>query len=366
MKKMRYCSLILAVSFCFAICQDVAFSQTRDSGSQYEIRGVWVHPGYFGSDPKTAIPRIRSTMDEYGKAGINTLIVLIKSTGGEVYYKSKIAPVNTAYTYDFFGVFLEEARKRNMAVHPWFCVFTESAILGQVREHPEWLIRSRKGEMVAVANAALPAVRQYEISLMTEIVREYPVDWVHLDYIRTPCEPTEVYFSFDPETRALFKAYSGEDPLAIRNTDSGNMFWNEWIAWNAEQVTQCVRELRAALDATGRTVRISAAVFPNPDNARVLIAQDWEAWAREGLVDMLCPMLYTNHRGFFEKYVRRAVEIAKGRCQICAGIGISTSHNQNTPEGMLDQVNMAQALGADGVVFFSSNSLSREFLEKLK
>ena len=35
---------------------------------------------------------------------------------------------------------------------------------------------------------ALPEVRAYELSLMTELVSRYPVDWVHLDYIRFPSD----------------------------------------------------------------------------------------------------------------------------------------------------------------------------------
>lgn len=56
-----------------------------------------------------------------------------------------------------------------------------------------------------------------------------------------------------------------------------------------------MRELKEALAGTGRQVKIGAAVFPDAANARVLIGQDWAEWARRGLVDMLCPMLYTRH-----------------------------------------------------------------------
>jgi uncharacterized lipoprotein YddW (UPF0748 family) len=118
--------------------------------------------------------------------------------------------------------------------------------------------------------------------------------------------------------------------------------------------------------AFGRKIRISAAVFPNAANARVLIGQDWAAWAKEGLVDMLCPMLYTNHAQFFEKFSKQAVDIGRGFCQVCPGIGIGTSHNQNTPEGMIEQMKISKSLGADGVIFFSSSSLKEPFLEKLK
>lgn len=341
-------------------------TQTVKGNTEEKIRGVWVHPGFFGSEEKTAVSKIKTTLDEYQKAGINTLIVMVKSTSGLVYYKSRIAQQDTAFNWDFFSTFNNEARKRNMIVHPWFCVFTEGGIYGKVREHPEWLIRSKKSEIVGVVNPAIPDVRQYEISMMTEIARLYPVDWIHLDYIRFPCEPTENYYSFDPQTRKTFKEYSGEDPLLIKATDTGNMLWNEWIGWNTKQVELFVRELRDSLGTFNRQIKISAAVFPDADNARALIGQDWEAWAGNNLIDMLCPMLYTNHTVFFAKYTEKSVKIGRGHSQVCIGIGIGTSHNQNTPEGMLRQIEITNDLNADGFIFFSSNSLNRDFLEALE
>lgn len=330
------------------------------------ILGVWMHPGFFGSDKAAAVEKIRSTLDEYAKAGINTLVMLVKNTSGHVYYASEIGVVDKAWNWDFFGTFLAEARERNMEVHPWFCVFTESAVLGKVREHPEWLITSPKREMVGAVNPALPAVREYERSLMLEFVRKYEVDWVHLDYIRYPCEPIEPYFSFDLETLRLFREGTGIDMAAVKARDTGNMAWNAWLRWNTDRVTVFVRELKAALRATGRQIKISAAVFPDAVNARVMIGQDWAAWAREGLVDMLNPMLYTNDAGRFKELAGEAVGIGKGRALVCPGIGIGTSHNQNTPQGMVEQMRISGSLGADGVVFFSSSSLAPPFLERLK
>jgi uncharacterized lipoprotein YddW (UPF0748 family) len=338
----------------------------RDSGLKMAVRGVWAHPGTFGPDQAKAVPLMRKTLDEYVRAGIDTVIMLVKNTNGYVYYKSKLGVGDPAYTWDFLDVFLKEAKARNISVHPWFCVFHETGILGQFRLNPEWLIRSRRGEMVGAANPALPEVRQYELGLMMEVAKNYPVDWIHLDYIRFPCEPTEPFFSFDPKTRALFKEHSGWDPMEIKAQDSGNMIWNEWLEWNRDQVTRFVAELKDALKTTGRPMKISAAVFLDPDNARVLIGQDWVKWAEQGLVDMLCPMLYTNHEVFFEKYVKRAVAAAKGRSQVCAGIGISSSHNQNTPEGMIRQMQITKDCGADGVIYFSSGSLTAPFLKKLR
>lgn len=339
---------------------------TGDESLAMPVRGVWMHPGFFGPEKAAAVEKIRATLDEYQKAGINTLIVLVKDASGQVYYKSRIAFSDPRWDWDFFAEFMAEARKRRMNVHPWFCVFPETSILGQVRQHPEWLIQNPRREYVGSVNPALPAVRDYEKSLMLEVAKNYRTEWIHLDYIRFPCEPEEPYFSFDPETLRLFQEYSGVDLKTVKAHDSGNMIWNEWLEWNRGRVTQFIRELKDSLKATGRAVKISAAVFPNAENARVLIGQDWAGWAKERLVDMLCPMLYTNHARFFGKFTKQAVEYGHGYCQVCPGIGIGTSHNQNTPEGMLEQMRISRSLGTDGVVFFSSSSLNAPFLEKLR
>lgn len=332
------------------------------------VCGVWIHPGFFGTEKESAVAKIQTTLDEYAKAGINTLIVLVKNTSGHVYYASELGVRDNAWDWDFFEAFLKEARKRKMEVHPWFCVFPETSLLGQVRQHPEWLIMGPMREMVSTVNPALPQVRAYEISLMTELVKKYGVDWVHLDYIRFPCEPAEPYFSHDPETLRLFKQETGVDFSALKARDSGNPYWNVWLEWNRDQVTRFVRELREELKATGRGVKISAAVFPDADNSRVLIGQDWATWGQRSLVDMLCPMLYTNDTALFENLTKKAVSYvtySAGRTLVCAGIGLGTSHNQSTPEIMMEEIRIARTAGANGVIFFSSSSLTAPFLEKL-
>lgn len=354
-----------------------------------------MHPGMFGPKQAEALSKMRTVLDDYARAGINTLIMLVKDTSGYVYYQSDIGVKDPAYDWDFFGVFLSEARQRNLTVHPWFCVFPEGALAGQVRQHPEWLIVGPGREMVRTVNPALPEVRAYEISLMTELVKKYGLDWVHLDYIRFPCEPTEPYFSHDPKTLKLFKEETGIDFNGLKARDSGNPYWNVWLEWNRQQVTGFVKELKSELAATGRQVKISAAVFPDADNARVLIGQDWARWAEQGLIDMLCPMLYTNDTALFDRLTRQAVAAGaepglkagleaepgapvvkvnktKGQAKllskvlVCPGIGIGTSHNQSTPDLMMEEIRLARTAGADGVIFFSGGSLTAPFLERLK
>lgn len=359
--RLGFCACVLAlVAACLAPAGESS-SETRK-----ETVGVWISPGQFGTDKNQAAAAMASTLADYHRAGIETLFVLVKTTSGYVYYGSRLAPRDPAWDWDFAGELLRQAAKQNMTVQAWFCVFPEGSLAGRVREHPEWLIQNKYGEYQAALNPANREARRYELSLIEEFLDLYPtVSWVHLDYIRYPCDPEEPYFSYDVETRKLFQSISGQDPAAVKAHDSGNPLWNRWIEWNGQQVTAFVRELKASLAGRSKSVRISAAVFPDAANAKVLIGQDWSAWAAEGLVDMLCPMLYTNDLGYFEELTRRAVASGRGRCLVCPGIGIQTSHNQNTPEGMQAEVGSCRAAGTNGFVFFSGRGLTPAFLEKL-
>jgi uncharacterized lipoprotein YddW (UPF0748 family) len=114
-----------------------------------------------------------------------------------------------------------------------------------------------------------------------------------------------------------------------------------------------------------RSVRISAAVFPDADNSRVLIGQDWGRWMREGLIDMICPMLYLNNDALLTKYVDRALKQMNHHGQLCPGIGIVTAHNINSPAGLVSQIRLTRRIRADGYIIFSSGSLTKDYLEAL-
>ena len=82
-------------------------------------------------------------------------------------------------------------------------------------------------------------------------------------------------------------------------------------------------------------------------------------------MDALCPMLYTNDVRVFREYVKEAVAIAKGRCLVYAGIACISSHNKNTPGGVVAEMTSAREEHADGVVF-SGYSLDKAFLDAIR
>jgi len=343
MKKTYYLTgiilILLAIPF-------TLFSQTEPA---VEGRAVWLHGSLFEDDKKEATLQMKELLDKYSEIGINTLFC----------YYTMMDQHNRKW--DFLEVLLKEAHARNIEVHSNFCPGQRVKLEGEIKEHPEWLIRGMKGEIYTNLNLANPEAREYIKGQIIEALK-YDIDGIHLDYIRFPINQG---FSYDKATCDAFKKETGYSPFDGK-FDSGSMIWCEWLRWNAERVTILVREIKDILDESGKEIVLGVDVFSDGDAAKVLIGQDWKLWAKEGLVDIICPMQYTNNPDMFRKSVKEAVKATKGNSLLYPGIACHSSHNTNTPEGVVEEVKIAREEGADGVTFFSGNSLTDEFITKLK
>ena len=331
--------------FSISIIPKTSFSQTVQ---QKEGRAVWLHASIFENDKKEATQHLQELLNNYSEIGINNIFCFYAM----MYQHQK--------KWDFLEILLEKAHIKGMKVHPIFCPGQGVKLEGLIKEHPEWLIKGKKGEIYTNLNLANPEAREYIKRQIMEALK-YDIDGIHLDYIRFQVNQG---FSYDKATCEAFKKEFGDSPLDVHQ-DCGSIVWNEWIKWNAKQVTTLVREIKEIIDKSDKDIVLGVDVFPDPETAKVLIGQDWELWAKEGLVDIICPMQYTNDFDVFRKSVKRAIEATNGKCLIYPGIACHSSHNKNTPEGVVQEVKIAREEGADGVTFFSGTSLTDEFMDEL-
>ena len=178
---------------------------------------------------------------------------------------------------DPFGEALADARARGLEVHAWVNAMLawsaeEPPTAGHVfRSHPEWFVADARGRsMRSLSRAELdrrglrgegwfldPAVLEVRSELrrfILELVLRYPVDGVHLDYIRYP---------------------SGWAPPG-----------------GAATVSYLVGLIRDDLARVRPDVPLSAAVLPVPEVARETFGQDWAEWLARGILDEAVPMVY--------------------------------------------------------------------------
>jgi uncharacterized lipoprotein YddW (UPF0748 family) len=199
-------------------------------------------------------------------------------------------------------------------------------------------------------NPCYPEVRQYLVDVMREIVSRYPVDGLHMDYIRFPNEWSKAYpdgatvpdYPRDPRTLALFRQATGRTPEQAPDL---------WSAWRTDQVTQLVRDIRHMTLKTDRSISLTAAVGADADIALRTHFQDSRRWMKEGLVDAVFPMNYESDMG---GYSARLAKWSPQRSRVPVITGVM--FDKRSSPLVVQQVNTATRNGSHFAAF-AYNSL---------
>ena len=364
-----------------------------DSRSSTEVRALWVQRGTLISAPSVV------SLVQTAKAnGFNTLIVQVRGRG-DAYYISHIEPrgvplLRQHASFDPLRLVLATAHQAGLKVHAWVNVDLvadselPSARNHVVYAHPEWLmvprdlasdlaeIDVRRPEYVTVLaryakehsnrieglylSPIQPAAADYTVSIVSDIVSRYDVDGIHLDYARFPNDE----FDYSVNALAEFRADVAADLTPAEKRDYAEraaerplfytqMFPQRWQEFRRARVTALITKIRAAVKAVRPETVLSAAVWPDPNDAANRRFQDWRGWLETGLLDVICPMAYTTDAAVFRSQISTVVELAAGR-PVWAGIGAF----QIPAGGAVENIKAARRLGADGIVLFSYDNLT--------
>jgi uncharacterized lipoprotein YddW (UPF0748 family) len=120
------------------------------------------------------------------------------------------------------------------------------------------------------------------------------------------------------------------------------------------------------LSAVARQARpglvLSAAVVPDPSRALYQHYQPWPSWMARGVLDAVCPMIYTPDTRLFRGQVEQARGKLGASATVWAGVGA-----WRLPVGsVLEKIRAAREAGASGVVLFSHESFAGSDLDRLR
>lgn len=379
-----------------ALRNSTASSLTPQDRSE-EIRALWVVRTTLTSPDK-----IKAMISAAADNGFNTLIVQVRGRG-DAYYKSRVEPraselKDQPADFDPLTVTLEEAHKRGLKVHAWL----NTSLLANLdalptdpnhvyNKHPEWLAvpkpvaaelyklspndpayrqkivdwsKGNRAELEGIyTGPANPKVREHIYKIWMDVLKRYPVDGLHFDYVRL-ASPDFDYSKtslknfnewllpqLTPDQRKQLKQSSKENPLAA--TD---LYATKFADFQRAQITALVERIYRAVKKHNSKVLVSAAVFANDENAYTRRFQDWRRWLQMGILDVACPMAYSTDTAVFQKQIEVASTSAHGaKRQVWAGIGAYRIPVESTVE----KIGVARALGADGIILFSYDFTAR-------
>lgn len=305
----RISLLFYILSICFSL-QAQSFTSPKR-----EVRAVWLTTiggldwPHSYAQSTGSIERqkkeLLSLLDLYQQAGINTVLLQTRIRG-TVIYPSKYEPWDGCLSgfpgrspgYDALRFAIDECHRRGMELHAWVVTIP-------IGKWDKLGVRNINKLLPGVAkrigpegymNPENPRTASYLADICEEIVRNYNVDGIHLDYIRYP------------ETWTL---------KVSRDQGRNN-------------ITSIVRAITNRVKTLKPWVKMSCSPIGKFDdlsrywshgwNAYTKVCQDAQGWLRSGLMDQLYPMMYFRDNQFFPFAIDWA-EQSDGKT-IAPGLGI--------------------------------------------
>lgn len=357
--------------------------------AQPEIRAVWLDRGTIvGARNPEGLARL---FDRLAAAGITTVFFETVNAGYPI-YPSQVAPEQNPLTrrWDPLASAVELAHARNMTLHAWVWVFAagnerHNRLLNLpadypgplLSRYPHWAGYDNRGNTIPIGqdkpflDPANPEARSYLIRLMSEMVREYNIDGIHLDYIRYPFQDPGANrtYGYGEAARWNFRNITGVDPLELSPRPNPSLsqgqqlqqrvLWDRWTEFRIHQVNSFVATLSTTLRRQRPGLVISAAVFAHPEHERLQkIQQDWGTWAKAGHIDWVVLMSYAQDTSRFEQLLRPWLGGQTfGSALVIPGIRI---YNLST-QAALDQMQTARDLPTPGFALFAAADFNSSF-----
>ena len=314
-----------------------------------EGRAVWNHSGlgaYPGDWERSA--------KELASAGVN-MILPNMAWAGVAHYPSKILPQSKTYTQygDQLVQCVEAAHKHGLEVHVWKITWN---LEGAPKEFVDKIRAEGRTQVSSIGQAlnwlcpSHPKNVLLELESILEIVTNYDVDGIHLDYIRYPgshaCYCDGCRERFVLATRLQIDEW----PAAVLPKTGAHS--EKYTEWRTQQITRLLRLLHKRLRTVDPGIKISTAVFGAYPACVTSIGQDWIAWAKAGYVDFVCPMNYTEETDYFTELLVNQLARMPKSVAIYPGIGATASNSLLTPDAVVEQIYLSRNLGASGWTIF--------------
>ncbi|MFH1664838.1 MAG: family 10 glycosylhydrolase [Candidatus Omnitrophota bacterium] len=206
-------------------------------------------------------------------------------------------------------------------------------------------------------------VRAYLAGIVQEIVSRYPeLSGVHLDYVRYPAvvpfvpgarfTSHGISYGYNAANLKNFRSATGLDAAKMPQSRGNFLLWDKW---RRDQVTSLVKEVSQTARAVSPAIKISCAIVPSVERTYLTTFQDWTAWLKEGYVNYVVAMNYTDDTKLMELNTRSLMtEGFKEKIQI----GVGAYLLKDSPKTLEDQISLLRGIPVSGIVIFSYDDIA--------
>lgn len=341
------------------------------------IKGLWIvrESMVDSSEINTALAFAQAN-------GFNHVFVQVRGRG-DAFYNSLLVPKSSLVRdsrFDPLEYAVTRGHELGLNVHAWVTTY----LLWSARTppetgnhayymYPEWfevdaggnaqrdidLGAPRNGSFEGIFISPVhPEVNGYLQAVFTEILLNYNIDGLHLDYCRFP----DMDYGYNEEGLGIFKQRYDFDPRNMdqsQGNQEGGSGANQgpdgnleiWSDYRRQQVTDLITALHAVITITGKETMLTAAVKPNARVAYHKYYQDWLQWLRDGILDYALVMNYTPD---IEEYLENVTIVSDSlseRFQSRVIMGVANYNQEATATA--EKIQIARLYGYKGICIFS-------------
>jgi uncharacterized lipoprotein YddW (UPF0748 family) len=333
-------------------------------------QGLWIRAVSTASPE--AISRIIEVVNQMKITDVFVQVVV----GGYAYYNSNLLPRSqylseiSGQDYDPLDSLTRVFADTPVRIHAWVNVLLYWSLSEPPESpnhilytHPDWFIHDVN--RVSMANYSYtqwknmhleglyldpenPEVVSFIQKICAEIAARYPVDGIHLDFIRYP---GVIWGLPDNDEAAVLAGIDANTVTWCNLVRYGRLdFIERWLVWRAWRMTRDRQwNIAKIVNGIGRTVashalrkdcQLSAAVFANPALFRYSFAQNWTEWERAAFFPVV--MSYTPDIKLFTDYLKFTMF---HRPDALMGIGLLWPDMQETAQWQKDATEKAAGAG---------------------
>jgi uncharacterized lipoprotein YddW (UPF0748 family) len=215
---------LFTVFYTVVIASSLVFAQSQPP--KREFRAAWVAtvsnidwPSVKGLATSSQKAEIISILDKHKLNNINAILFQVRPSC-DAFYLNGLEPLSewlvgsqggnfSGASYDPLQFWVDEAHKRGMELHCWFNPYRSVVGSGSNVHsshvsvvHPEWNITYGTSPY-KLLDPGIPAVQNYSLSVIMDVVRRYNIDGVHFDDYFYP------YGGMTNQDSATFANYKG-------------------------------------------------------------------------------------------------------------------------------------------------------------